>query len=93
MGNEYTFRVRGRLSPDILAALHPLRPVVLGPETELQGAIADQAALHGIIARLESLGLELLALQQLPDNQPASSPPTGDVGASSQVHGGFSAGR
>jgi hypothetical protein len=34
MGNEYTFRVRGRISPDILAALHPLRPVIHGPETE-----------------------------------------------------------
>lgn len=67
------FRVRGRLSPDILTALHPLRPVVLGPETELRGAIVDQAALHGIIARLEGLGVELIALQRLPDNRSAAS--------------------
>jgi hypothetical protein len=67
------FRVRGRLSPDILTALHPLRPVVLGPETELRGAIVDQAALHGIIARLEGLGVELVALQRLPDNRSAAS--------------------
>ena len=73
MGNEYMFRVRGRLSPDILTALHPLRPVVLGPETELRGAIVDQAALHGIIARLEGLGVELVALQRLPDNRSAAS--------------------
>ena len=63
MGNEYTFRVRGRISPDILTALHPLRPVVLGPETELRGPVVDQAALHGIITRLEDLGVELIALQ------------------------------
>ena len=33
MGNEYTFRVRGPISPDIRAALQPLRPVTHGPET------------------------------------------------------------
>ena len=73
MGSEYTFLVRGRISPEIVAALHPLRPVgVLGPETELRGAIVDQAALYGIIARLESLGVELIALQPLPDSDGVS---------------------
>ena len=73
VGTEYTFRVRGRLSPDILAALHPLRPVVLGPETELRGPVSDQAALHGIIARLEGLGVELVALQPDPDRPAAAT--------------------
>lgn len=68
MGNEYTFWVRGRISPDILAALHPLRPVVLGPQTELRGVFVDQVALHGIIARLEGLGVRLVALQRTPDD-------------------------
>ena len=71
MGNEYTFRVRGRISPDILAALHPLRPVVLGPETELRGPVVDQAALHGIITHLECLGVELVALQPYPEERSA----------------------
>ena len=73
MGNEYTFRVRGRISPDILAALHPLRPVVLGPETELRGAIVDQVALHGIIARLEGLGVRAGRPPAAPDNRSAAS--------------------
>jgi len=73
MGNEYTFWVRGRISPDILAALHPLRPVVLGPETELRGPVVDQAALHGIITRLECLGVELVAMQPYPDRSAAAS--------------------
>ena len=73
MGNEYTFWVRGRISPEILAALHPLRPVVLGPETELQGAFADQVALHAIIARLEGFGVRLVALQRIPDDRPSVS--------------------
>ena len=70
MGNEYTFRVRGRISPDIRAPLHPL---VHGPETELQGVLVDQAALHGIIARLHGLGVEPVALQRLPDDRSAAS--------------------
>jgi hypothetical protein len=73
VGTEYTFRIRGRISPDILAALHPLRPVVLGPETELRGPVADQAALHGIITRLEDLGVELIALQPYPGRPAATT--------------------
>ena len=66
MGNEYTFRVRGRLSPDILAALEPLAPVEPVTETELRGVLVDGAALHGMIARLEPLGVELIGLTRLP---------------------------
>jgi hypothetical protein len=73
VATEYTFWVRGRLSPDILAALHPLRPVVLGPETELRGPVVDQAALHGLITRLECLGVELLALQPYPERSAAAT--------------------
>ena len=76
MGNEYTFWVRGRISPDILAALHPLRPVVLGPETELRGPVVDQAALHGIITHLECLGVELVALQPYPEERSAAATKT-----------------
>jgi hypothetical protein len=73
VGNEYTFWVRGRISPDIVAALHPLRPVVLGPETELRGTFVDQVALYGIITRLEGLGVRLVALQRTPDDRSAVS--------------------
>lgn len=33
--------------------------------TELTGVIPDQAALHGILAQIRDLGLELLAVQQV----------------------------
>jgi hypothetical protein len=66
MGNEYTFRLRGRLSPDILAALEPLAPVEPVTETELRGVLVDDAALHGMIARLERLGVELIGVTRLP---------------------------
>ena len=69
MSNEYSFRVRGRISPDIVAAVDPLQPAVVASETELRGVLVDQAALHGIIARLEQLGVELVGLSRLPDER------------------------
>jgi hypothetical protein len=66
VSSEYTFRVRGRLSCDILAALDPLRPADPATETELRGVLVDGAALHGMIARLEQLGVELIGLTRLP---------------------------
>ena len=69
MSNEYSFRVRGRISPDIVAALDPLRPTAVASETELRGVLVDQAALHGIIARFEQLGVELVGMSRLPDDR------------------------
>lgn len=67
MGSEYTVRIRGRLGPTVIAALHPLEVVPPVAETTLRGEVVDQAALHGLIARLEQLGLEILDLHRLPE--------------------------
>jgi hypothetical protein len=69
VSNEYSFRVRGRISPDIVAALDPLQPTAVASETELRGVLVDQAALHGIIARFEQLGVELVGMSRLPDHR------------------------
>jgi hypothetical protein len=71
LSGEYTFRVRGRLSPDVVAALDPLRPTECTTETVLRGTVTDQAALHGLIMRLEQLGVELVGLLRLPDTSSA----------------------
>jgi hypothetical protein len=63
---EYAFRVTGRLTPGLLGALHPLEASAATTETLLVGRVADRAALHGFIARIEALGLELVELQRLP---------------------------
>ena len=69
MSNEYSFRVRGWISPDIVAALDPLQPTAVASGTELRGVLVDQAALHGIIARFEQLGVELVGMSRLPDDR------------------------
>jgi hypothetical protein len=40
------------------------------------GAVADQAALHGVLAKIEALGLELVELHRQPSEPKAGRPPT-----------------
>ena len=58
----YEIRVRGQLSETLLGAFPGLRAEAQGAETVLAGALPDQAALWGVLAQIEALGLELLAL-------------------------------
>ena len=62
---SYLIRVRGRLGVTILRAFPALQANTQGQDTLLQG-IADQAALHGVLAQIEALGLELLEVRRLP---------------------------
>ena len=50
---HYQVRVRGRLSETILVAFPDLRVLMLGPETVLAGELPDQAALFGVLNRIE----------------------------------------
>jgi hypothetical protein len=56
----YEFRIRGLLGDTLLGAFPGLRAEVRGGETVLAGALPDQSALHGVLAEIEELGLELL---------------------------------
>jgi len=63
---DYAFRISGRVPPALTAALEPLQTVATSADTLLVGPVADRAALHGYIAHLEALGLELVELRRLP---------------------------
>jgi hypothetical protein len=69
VGVEYAFRVRGRLSPDVVAALEPLRPARPVTETELRGVVTDHAELQGLLARFDALGVEIVEFIRLPTPQ------------------------
>jgi len=60
----YAIRVRGLLGGTLLAAFPDLRAQPDGTETVLSGPLADQAALYGVLAHLEALGLELLEVRR-----------------------------
>ena len=61
----YQIRVRGHLGATMLRAFPALHGQAQDQDTLLQGAIADQAALHGVLAQIEALGLELLEVRRL----------------------------
>jgi hypothetical protein len=60
----YEIRVRGQLGGMLLEAFPDLRAQAHGKETMLTGPLADQAALYGLLARVEALGLELLEVRR-----------------------------
>ena len=60
----YEIRVRGLLGGMLLGAFSDLRAQADGAETVLTGPLADQAALYGLLAQMEALGLELLEVRR-----------------------------
>jgi hypothetical protein len=64
-GPQYEIRLRGVLGPRLLSAFPTLSAHAHDGITVLSGPIADQAALHGTLAQVESLGLELLAVRRI----------------------------
>jgi hypothetical protein len=68
MGYDYELRIRGRLSRSLLNEFRELALAanVEPVETILAGPVEDQAALHGLIRRVEALGLELIEVRRLP---------------------------
>ena len=63
---RYQISVRGRLGQTMRAAFPDLQARTRGEDTTLTGMLADQAALYGVLAELEALGLELLEVRRLP---------------------------
>ncbi len=63
---RYQIRVRGRLGQTIRSAFPALRARADGGDTVLSGVLADQAALYGVLAEAEALGLELIEVRRLP---------------------------
>jgi hypothetical protein len=66
-GRSYEIRVKGRLSDALLTAFEGMRASVEPVETVLHGPVQDQAALYGLLDRIQSLGLELIEVRRLPD--------------------------
>jgi hypothetical protein len=66
MGRQYQIRVRGRLGETMRSAFPALQAQPHGADTLLTGELPDQAALYGVLAEIEALGLELLEVRRLP---------------------------
>ena len=64
--HRYRIRIRGRLGETMRSAFPAFQARASGGDTVLTGALHDQAALHGVLAEIEALGLELLEVRRLP---------------------------
>jgi hypothetical protein len=67
---RYEVCVRGHLGETIRAAFPALQARTRGDETVLTGVLVDQAALFGVLAEIEVLGLELIEIRRLPPGPP-----------------------
>jgi hypothetical protein len=65
----YQIRIRGLLGQMILSAFPHLQARAEGGDTVLVGELPDQAALYGVLAEAEALGLELIEVRRLPPDQ------------------------
>jgi hypothetical protein len=66
----YQIRVRGQLGEMMRSAFPALRAQAQDGDTVLTGVLADQAALYGVLAEVEGLGLELIEVRRLPSGGP-----------------------
>ena len=63
---DYEILFGGHLGTTMLRAFPALHAERRGSDTLLRGAALDQAALYGVLAQAEALGLELLEVRRLP---------------------------
>ena len=72
---HYEIRVSGVLPPEALLDFEYLTASVEPVETVLYGELADLAALQGLLARLETFGVQVLEVRRLQDETSPAPPP------------------
>jgi hypothetical protein len=73
---RYLIRINGHLGATLLSAFPAMAWKRQGPETVLTGML-DRPGLHGVLAEIEALGLDLLEVRRL--GSEASPPERGDT--------------
>jgi len=61
----FEIHVRGSVSPEVLEEFEDLEATVVPAETVLTGVVPDQAALYGVLNRLQALGLDLVEVRRV----------------------------
>jgi len=70
---RYEIRVRGHLGPRWAARFEDMTLTRDGDGTTvIQGPVVDQAALHGLLARVRDLGIPLLSVTRAEPDQPTA---------------------
>jgi malate/lactate dehydrogenase len=72
MAAYYEIRIKGRIGDSLLLAFEGLTVSTEPVETILHGPLPDQEALHELLAKIQSVGLEVVELRRLPATGPDS---------------------
>jgi hypothetical protein len=72
---HYEIRVQGVLDSGWAAWFHGLQVSSDGEEMVISGLLADQPALHGLLAKVRDLGLCLISVRRLDTGQAGSGAP------------------
>jgi len=70
----YEIRVSGVLPLEVLVDFDQLTASVEPVETVVHGPLRDQAALNGLLARLETLGVEIREIRRRQERRPDDEP-------------------
>lgn len=65
LNSRYEIRVKGILDGRWAAWFEDLQVSSDGEESVISGTVADQAALHGLLAKVRNLGLFLISVRHL----------------------------
>lgn len=65
MTASYEIRIRGKVGSSLLGTFDDMEAAIRPAETVLRGTITDQAQLHGLLERIQMLGLELIEIRQV----------------------------
>jgi hypothetical protein len=74
---HYVIRVAGHLSDDLLTAFPTMVATMQPVTTVLHGPLPDQAALTGVLNRLDELGVEIVEMTEVPAEPSLAMPMAG----------------
>ena len=77
VGGNYEIRVAGRLSDALLTEFEGFFVTSQPVETVLFGPLPDQDAVHRLLIKLQSIGLEVVEFRRLPTEQSDGTAPPG----------------
>jgi hypothetical protein len=65
VATSYEIRIRGKVGSSTLASFEDMEAAIQPAETVLRGEVTDQAQLHGLLERIQLLGLELIEIRRV----------------------------
>jgi hypothetical protein len=68
--DQYVIVVRGVAGPTVRAAFADLQVTTVGDDTVLREIRPEQAALHGVLQRLQNLAIEVLEVRREYEPEP-----------------------